>query len=141
MPSDGPTLTLQGLTKVSDNLLQLVATLPAAAARALNVVAEETMTDAKQRTPVDTGTLRRSGKVHQPATPDVLSAGLSFGTDYAVYVHERTNLRHANGEAKFLEHAVQFTARYYEDRIANEMHFGEQGVTGNTNPGGGGDVL
>ena len=122
------TFVVTGIQRVSDNLRRLAHAVPTQAAQALNVVAEETMTDAKERTPVDTGTLRRSGKVHQHATPRRLAAELSFGTEYAVYVHEHTERRHANGEAKFLENAVKFTSRFFEARIANEIKLGGSGT-------------
>lgn len=130
--------TLVGAAEVSKNLQLLAATIPIAAAAALNAVAEETMTDAKNRTPVEFGTLKRSGKVEQHAKPNDLSAVLSFGTEYAVYVHERTNLRHRVGEAKFLERAVAFTSRWFEQRIANELKGWMN--TGAGSPGGTGNL-
>ena len=125
-----PTFTVTGLGEVSAALRQLAAQVPIEAARALNVVAEETMTEAKIRTPVETGNLRRSGKVHQYAKPYDLSADLSFGTEYAVYVHERVNVRHKTGEAKFLENAIKFTALSFEERIANEINLGPSAGSG-----------
>lgn len=127
-----------GIENVSENLRRLAQRVPVRAAQALNIVAEETMTDAKERTPVDTGALMRSGKVHQYATPNRLSAGLSFGTEYAVFVHERTELRHRNGEAKFLENAVKFTSMFFAERITNEIRF--EGGTGAGSPGGTGSL-
>ena len=106
-----------GIDGVSERLLQRALAIPVRAAAALNFVAEETMTDAKIHTPVKFGTLKRSGHV-QHATARSLAARLVFGTEYAVWVHERTELRHKNGEAKFLEHAVQRTAHGFEERIA-----------------------
>jgi len=81
-----------------------------AAAVALNEIAETTMTDAKARTPVEFGVLKASGKVSDHATVRDLTARLTYGTEYAVFVHERTELRHRVGEAKFLERAVNKTA-------------------------------
>lgn len=137
-----PSFRVQGIDTVSENLRRLAASVPVRAAQALNVVAEETMTDAKERTPVDTGTLKRSGLVFQHATPGRLSAGLSYGTEYAVYVHERTELRHRVGEAKFLERAIAFTARFFAERMANEIQFGGQttGGVGAGSPGGVGNL-
>ena len=132
------TFRVTGIEQVSDNLRRLAQSVPIRAAQALNVVAEETMTDAKERTPVDTGTLKRSGKVHQHATPRRLSAGLSYGTEYAVFVHERTELRHHVGEAKFLENAIKFTSMFFAERIMNEIKF--DGGTGAGSPGGTGSL-
>jgi len=46
------------------------------------------MAAAKEITPVATGTLRRSGKVSEHAEAAKLQAVLSFGTNYALAVHE-----------------------------------------------------
>lgn len=115
------TLRVQGINEVGANLRALTTRLPARAAQALNAVSEETMTDAKERTPVEFGTLRRSGMVADHATARALQARLTFGTDYAVFVHENLNARHRVGEAKFLERAVQATARDFARRIGEEM--------------------
>lgn len=133
------TFRVTGLEKVNANLRQFARRVPDRAARALNVVAEETMTDAKARTPVDTGTLRRSGKVHDHASARKLTAGLSFATEYAVYVHERTDIRHPNGEAKFLENAIKFTSLFFAARVANEINV-EGGGTGAGSSGGTGSL-
>lgn len=111
-------VTVTGMAEVRRSLLALVEQLPARAAVGLNEVAEETMTDAKQHTPVKFGTLKRSGTVHKHATAADLTAALSFGTEYAVFVHERTELRHTVGEAKFLEHALQRAALTMAEKIA-----------------------
>lgn len=78
--------------------------------RLLLAEAEAIMTDAKLRTPVDTGTLRASGTVKSDlrmvANP---KAELSFGgaaAGYALIVHERMDVYHPVGEAKFLENAM-----------------------------------
>ena len=108
-------------SRVSDNLRRLAAKFPQAAAIALNEIAETTVTDAKEHTPVQYGTLRASGHVSETATPDDLSVTLAFGTSYAVFVHENLNAHHDVGEAKFLEHAVQRTAVSFPERMAAEM--------------------
>ena len=97
-------------SKVSARLLALANTFPQAAAVALNEVAEVTMTDAKERTPVQYGRLKASGNVATYATTRSLRARLVFGTEYCVWVHERLELRHKVGEAKFLERAMSKTA-------------------------------
>lgn len=110
-----------GVDKVSKAIRDLAKDFPAAAAVALNEIAEETMTDAKEHTPVRYGILRASGHVSDLATPDRVEATLAFSTSYAIWVHERTELRHAVGEAKFLEHAVQRTAATFRERFAKRM--------------------
>lgn len=50
------------------------------------------------RVPLDTGALRNSGQA--------VDGVVSFGTDYAIYVHEILENHHPIGEAKFLENAL-----------------------------------
>ena len=134
------TFKVTGIDKVSGALRALAASMPAQAAQALNAVAEETSTDAKVRCPVLTGNLRRSITVHQHATPQKLIAGISFGTEYGVYVHENLFARHKTGEAKFLENALKFTATFFEERIANMLNLSGRGGTGAGSPGGSGNL-
>ncbi|OHD24750.1 MAG: hypothetical protein A2Y38_06020 [Spirochaetes bacterium GWB1_59_5] len=104
--------------------LKLLASLggvPSQVAVALNEVAEETMLDSKAHTPVDTGRLRASGHVSQMATASSLRAELSYGTDYAKFVHEHLRTRHKVGEAKFLENAVNRTAGDMAARLAEKL--------------------
>lgn len=65
--------------------------------------------EAMRRTPVDTGHLRRSAAgntVVIKADNKGATGVVVFTANYAVYVHERTELRHEVGEAKFLEKAI-----------------------------------
>lgn len=102
---------------LSENIERLLHRYPTLAVQGLNSVAEETMTDAKERTPVKYGVLKRSGKVKH-GTLRNMAATLTFGTEYAVFVHERTELQHQTGEAKFLERALQFAAVAFPERVA-----------------------
>ena len=77
-------------SKVSARLLALANTFPQAAAVALNEVAEVTMTDAKERTPVQYGRLKASGMVAEYATTRSLKARLAFGTEYACVMGSNT---------------------------------------------------
>lgn len=153
-------LTVKGIDTVNRNLLQLARQMPVVAAQSLNGVAEETMTDAKRRTPVETGTLKRSGKVHKHATPRRLVAELSFGTEYAIAVHEHPskhspptwkgkviNWSQSGTGPKFLENAIKFTALWFEERIANDIRMAlSKGDTrriegsGAGSPGGTGNI-
>ena len=100
--------TVRGIDKVSAAVRRLAALYPLAAAQSLNEVAELTMTDAKDLTPYEHGVLKDTGKVSEQAVPAKLEAQLTFGTDYAVYVHEipPSRARHPHGQWKFLETAV-----------------------------------
>ena len=64
--------------------------------------AEAILTDAIDETPIDTGTLRRSGTVTD--APDDGLTFISFNTPYARYQHENLNLNHPRGGGpKYLE--------------------------------------
>ena len=69
------------LRRLGDNMDNLLA-------QALNHFAEITLGEAVDITPKDSGNLWRSAKVYPHATPNDLVATLSYGTDYALYVHE-----------------------------------------------------
>ena len=118
-------ITITGIEALAAKFRALGASLPAAAGKALVQEGERIMTDAKRRTPVDTGALRASG---QTAWPDVAAASVSvtlgFGNTavkYAVYVHENLAARHPVGEAKFLENAVMAAERGIGDRLASTL--------------------
>lgn len=73
--------------------------------RGLIIIEGESM----RRTPVDTGKLRSSAAGNSRITQIKNSGakGIVFYTaNYAIYVHERTELKHTNGEAKFLQNAI-----------------------------------
>lgn len=81
-----------------------------------------------RRTPVDTGNLRDSGLGNVKGTHGIISSdasgavGFTANTaDYAIYVHERTDLRHENGEAKFLEKALQEEMPKLERKFGMEL--------------------
>ena len=80
------------------------------AGRALRSVGEVWMTEAKKRTPVDTGVLRSSGHVRGPEKVGTSwQVTLVFGgpaASYAAIVHENLSTRHPVGQAKYLESVV-----------------------------------
>ena len=89
-------------------------------AKALVRKGEEIIGDAKDMTPVKTGALKASGHVRLPKeSPTGVVVDIGFGgpaggggantedVGYALPVHERTDVRHTVGGAKFLERAVE----------------------------------
>jgi len=72
-----------------------------AAMQALHDGAEHILTESIDETPIDSGTLRRSGTVTD--VPSEESVFVSFNTPYAVKQHEDLSLRHTDGKAKYLE--------------------------------------
>ena len=119
------TLVLTGMDKFTATLRRLAAQAPAFAGTALRREGERIMTDAKRRTPVDTGALRASGHVQGPAfSGSAATVTLGFGgaaTPYAVYVHENLRARHVVGEAKFLENALNAARRGMDGRLATDI--------------------
>ena len=94
--------------------------------RGLVIEANEMMADAKEQTPVDTGTLRASGTV---GTPDRSGSGVSvdlgFGgaaSAYAVVQHEGVHLRQVVGTSKFLERPVLARAGELGSVLAREVN-------------------
>jgi hypothetical protein len=72
--------------------------------------------------PVDTGRLRSTHYVSPPERgSDTPRAEVGYGTDYAVYVHERTEIHHETGQAKFLEQPLQQARSGYAERIARRV--------------------
>lgn len=78
-----------------------------AAATALYQEAEPIMTESKQQTPVDTGALRSSGHIQQPViSGDQVTVEMGYGgpaASYAEIVHEKLDVHHPVGKAKYLE--------------------------------------
>lgn len=89
---------------------------------AMTMAAEAMMSDAKRRTPVDTGRLRASGRVERARTTGTrVVVVLGFHTKYAGYVHEDLNANHPVGQAKFLALAVKGGKADMERAIANAI--------------------
>ena len=92
-----------------------------ATAAALYLIAEEVREDAWHRTPRDIGYLRDSSYT-KPPNPRMkpMEAEVGYGMEYAVYVHERTELNHPVGEAKFLEKALKKKTRGFVKNLKNK---------------------
>lgn len=94
--------------------------------------AELLMTKAKMLTPVDTGALRASGHVQAPVVEGgKVSVTLGFGgaaEAYAVPVHERMDVHHPVGQAKFLETPVREWESDGVKRLADRLASAMKGV-------------
>ncbi len=73
--------------------------------------------EAVARTPEDTGELVDSAGFDVEGD----EASVFFGTDHAIAVHERLNVHHTNGQAKFLESALVSEEVMILDSIGNAM--------------------
>ena len=92
------------------------------AQRGLTLGLEQILTTARQRVPIEEGTLERSGATAQRD----LSGVVSFDTPYAVVQHEDLTLNHDAGrQAKYLETAMAdertTVARIVQQQIRNAL--------------------
>ena len=95
--------------------------------RALYAEAQNIRTSSMEKTPVETGTLKAS---HYATLPEKVGDSIvcevgagGWAKDYAVYVHERTELRHKVGQAKFLETALKEASAGFTDRMARLIRY------------------
>lgn len=100
---------------------------PARLAKALYTEAQEIMTKSRRLVPVDTGALRASGQVrtgHSGREPYVEVVYGGPAAPYAIYVHERMDLAHPVGQAKFLEQPTLEQIRGMSERLARAVREG-----------------
>jgi len=114
-----------GSSRIAANLRRAVEKLPGEVERALFAEAKIEMKEAVQRTPIDTGDLRRSAKVVKSGRGfKGVEVNISFGDDedvyYAVYVHE-IEAEHKIGQWKYLESVLRESAPYMAARVARRM--------------------
>jgi len=84
-----------------------------------------------QRCPVETGLLRSSAYVAPPVGQGNPRVEVGFGTDYAIFVHERMDVVHPRGgEPKFLERTVDEHMMGYLERIAERTMANVKSGTG-----------
>lgn len=89
-----------------------------AAMRGLREAAELVLTEAHDDTPLDTGTLRRSGIV----TPAYRKMFISFNTPYARRQHEELGYFHPVGKAKYLEDTLRRNFRRIVEYVGRRIH-------------------
>lgn len=90
---------------------------------------EEIFAESRQEVPVDTGALKRSGYIEKQGNSvnigygrsDELGASNQTPNTYMVAVHERLDVYHPNGKAKFLEDPVNRHTRKGADSIADKI--------------------
>ena len=94
----------------------------AAARRSVDRFAKRVIGDAQQLTPVDTGALAASGTT-EPAkmSGGKITATIGFNTEYAAAVHERLDLNHVQGQAKYLETAVRNNTPKMAEFVIDEV--------------------
>ncbi len=99
-------IKIRGVQKVQRKLLELAALNHRAALSALSSEAEIELTEMKNRTPVDTGTLRASGRIEPVGALGIKWIFGGAAIDYAVSVHENLDVFHNPGQSKYVESVV-----------------------------------
>ena len=111
-------------------LTDLMKKEPQAAGRAVYEFAQgEVLPVAKERTPVDYGTLRDSGIVDLPVIKEglgltLITVAIGFGggaAHYAIWVHEDLEAKHEVGQAKFLESAMNDKAQEFIEIVGANL--------------------
>ncbi len=104
-------IKLKGVKEVKKKLKEYPFKTLKALGRALYEESQVILGESKKQCPVDTGTLRSTGHVTDPeyarSSVDVQIGYGGPAAPYAIYVHERLDVRHKVGKAKFLEDPVK----------------------------------
>lgn len=116
-------VSLIGVNTVVQNLRTVKKDKVKALSRGLKKAARFLLAESQKIVPVDTGALRRSGFVRMRWEGTRRSeVVVGYVMDYAIWVHERLDLRHAPGKsAKFLEIPARRFAKRMRDIIAAEI--------------------
>lgn len=97
-----------GLAAAQAGLTALPVTMGQGFKTALRSWAEDVLERSQQLVPINTGRLRSTGQVTGPEMKDgAWQVSISYGAGktawYAAIVHERLDVKHPRGQAKFLE--------------------------------------
>lgn len=92
-------------------------------AEGLKEAAEIVFANSQRNVPQATGALKRSGKINR--SEHGLAAEVTYGEglpdNRAAIVHEKLEIHHPNGSAKYLENAMTESAQRAEDAIADAL--------------------
>jgi hypothetical protein len=114
-----------GTAQVARSLYRIKKEMPAIMGRGLYRAGNRIMTLSKENyVPIDTGFLKSTGVVDLPRlTAGGMEVQLKYSANYAVYVHERLNVAHPHGQAKYLEAAMILAKqqRWLEKDLAEAM--------------------
>ena len=115
-------MKIRGDKELRARLMEYAKKYPEATAAALYQEGFGVMRVSQRKVPVDTGRLRATGYVAPPQEGrGGVYVELGYGTTYGIYVHERTELKHKVGEAKFLQKALQERSSGYFRRLAAKV--------------------
>lgn len=104
----------------ADHRGRLTEAMRKAAQEAVQEVAEDILTEANDRVPLDEGDLARSAEV--VPFPQEGKAAITYDTPYAIRQHEDRTLNHPRqGEHHWLEKTVEENAPRYFQHIADKI--------------------
>lgn len=118
-------LELRGIDEVRRRLGLAQEALTEGMAAGLKALGENVRGNSMGRAPVDLGVLRNSHYVTEPEVDgDTISLTIGCGggpaEPYAIVQHERLDLRHPEGEAKFMENAAKEEAATALQVVGNQ---------------------
>ncbi len=109
---------LVGFDETMKGLIERQKRIREAVAKALHQEALAIMATSVRQVPVDTGRLRQSHYVAPPKdSPHGSTVSMGYSADYALSVHEMTEVGHAVGKAKFLEDPVKEARQGFSQRV------------------------
>lgn len=110
------------ITQVLKGLQEFDQRVMTAAVGGVDAFGEHVIGDGQELAPVDTGDLKASGTT-LPAEVEGnnIRKTIGFNTDYAAAVHERLDVHHEEGEAKYLETALRNNAPKFPEFVANHV--------------------
>jgi bacteriophage HK97-gp10 putative tail-component len=113
------TIDVTGLDTVQRALQRLGQQVEQAMVQAMRAEAERVLEASQPLVPVDTGALRQSGETR--ALPDGAEVRYGAGLDYAIVVHERTDVYHPIGSHHYLSQAVNQAVGEMAQRLAQDV--------------------
>jgi hypothetical protein len=126
-------LALRGLPVLRTKLHRIAVQVEDVSAPIARDQAEAVLQRSQELVPVDTGDLKRSGRVltgpprkgrtiYQVAYGGIIGSARRKTIDYALYVHEDLTARHPRGgQAKYLERAALEKVKSIHDRFGREL--------------------
>ena len=105
------------------------AAITRSSAAAVRVIADDIFDESQELVPNDeatgSGDLHDSGQVEVEVTAQGATAAITYGTDHAVYQHERLDYDHDSGEsAKYLERPLSAAQRTAGAKAATTIRKG-----------------
>jgi len=112
-------LTVTGEKEVQAEIARMSVRYPGAFAAALYSEGVGIYNEARNRVPVDSGYLRDSAYVTKPnPKAQNISLEVGFGAEHASLQHQKTEYRHTQGQAKYLQNTMEKLSPGFLQRLA-----------------------